>query len=628
MNQTTPFFRRKSWILGLAAVLFAVSLFFDEQLRFENVGSISGTQIGSPFSIEIRGHRFKSLLIEASWSNLKGSTGQIFKSDVVDGMRLEVTPASELVFFIPSRSPWNGLTLPVTKNFDPSVPSKFFFKIEDYQKFSTKLNDGEWKTVEDHTAFYNFKNWIIGSGAPDQALPAINLNLMGEVARDKRSYHKVIKPLRVLLIIIVIYCLWSIYTTRQHASFFSNSKNKIALFCVIVTVGFALSFIVSYVRGNYYQEKYPANSFLFMPHFHMSDFIGVRDVHRQLDPYSTNQAVYPPLMFLVTYPVTLIGPDHVSLDDHYLTEGIVLCLLFYLSIFLICWNLLSHLQRIDRFQYTFVISTLSYPILFLFDRGNLDLVVYPFSTLGLIYLSQKKFSKATFCLTIATALKLLPGVFLILLFKEKKYRHIAASLAGVVLLNLAAALFLKPTFFEVFAQIKANMSGAYGGWTLTDFSAYFNHSLKSFIRVLDFHLANGQYQEGPKPWHRTYSLFSGATFLVIVFSILRLNLDFWKNVTLLAIAGLLLPLFSPDYKLVALLAPLLIFLKEDRYDRHNLVYVILFALLFTPKDFLKIDFIPWKPYTSEIGVSVLVGPIAMILMLIAIFRGEMCKKQE
>jgi hypothetical protein len=100
-------------------------------------------------------------------------------------------------------------------------------------------------------------------------------------------------------------------------------------------------------------------------------------------------------------------------------------------------------------------------------------------------------------------------------------------------------------------------------------------------------------------------MIAGAALIYYLFSFEK---ELWRKVALLALAMILLPQVSPDYKLMHVFIPLFLFINKPAAQRRDVLYTILFALLLIPKSYLRLAPFP------EASSSLLLNPLIMLAL--------------
>jgi hypothetical protein len=103
-----------------------------------------------------------------------------------------------------------------------------------------------------------------------------------------------------------------------------------------------------------------------------------------------------------------------------------------------------------------------------------------------------------------------------------------------------------------------------------------------------------------------YTVLALITFAAISLFIIRKEKEFWRRVSLLVFMMLLLPLVTFDYKMIHLYIALMLFLNSQKQSQYDILYTILFGLLFIPKDYILLH--------SDISIAVFLNPLLMLMI--------------
>lgn len=454
---------------------------------------------------------------------------------------------------------------------------------------------------------FNFHNPVLGAsgdGSKKFQGKIFLSHLNGQFYSQTRIW-KALQILRLLGFLLTCYLIvWFLCHCHLNSGY-QNARERIHFLTGTISIGFMISAVYHFVQGYYFGVPYPGNSFLFLPGIQFTDFIGVEGGIAKLHPYE-GVGSYPPLAFLAAYPFTLIKSIY--------WEVFFISFVFILSMVIIGYHILKqHLSRVEAFQSSAVIFGMSYPILFCMDRGNLDQLVFPFLFWGLYIFQKTDMQRGFAFVSIAAAQKISPAIFFFLPFVKRKYVGIFKSLFLIFSLNFLSAMLFETGVLGSFQKMFQNISTLYSSWSLTDFSIYSTHSLRGMMRVIQYNFFGDWYQEGVKGWHFYYKAFSVLIFLVTLLVIyIRPQMEVWKQITLLAITTLVLPMFSPDYKLVVLMIPMIFFLASGKKEPKAFALLVLFAILCIPFEYFRVDFVSWPHFNLyQIGVGTVVRPIAL-----------------
>ncbi len=342
---------------------------------------------------------------------------------------------------------------------------------------------------------------------------------------------------------------------------------------------------------------YPLNSFLFRPEARFSDFY---DIFRQVqagDPLGSRLAVYFPFAYVPLHPLAALSPQAAL-------RGVLLA--FSAALFLFFRNALASSPPPARRAAALVLAFGTYPFLFCVDRANLEMIVLLFMLAFFALLGRGRYLLAGVMLACATAMKLYPGVFGVLLLARRRYAASAVTGVLTLLLTFASAAAFPGGLAGSVEALRANLRYFQEAYVLSPDAVQFGASWFSLLKLLFLALGEdvgAQARAALTP----YTLFCLTTFaLLAAFALFRERI-LWKQAYLMAFAAIALPEVSFDYKLIHLLPPLGLFLaappgaaSDDR------LYAVLFGLLLIPKAYPLMN--------AEIAAGVLLNPLLMLLL--------------
>jgi len=386
-----------------------------------------------------------------------------------------------------------------------------------------------------------------------------------------------------------------------------KQDNDINFLALIILTSFIINAFKNYIFTHYFQLGYPINTFLFRPEDRFNDFFNVVNACRENNPYLTPywlKSNYFPVGNTIFFILSMLGSNYTLLISVYIV--------FLILYFFFVRSLFGRKIRIEEYTSFLVLLLLTYPFLMNLDRGNIEVFLF-LSVWGFFYFYNKgKTYTGLILLALAISIKLFPGVFLILLLKNKKYKEIVFTILLVILSSVLSMLTFDGSFMD---NIKALLN------TFADFNNIFNNwywkvglqhnmSLYGAIKLISFaiiSLFGGIVDNGiflhALPW---YTLGVFLLFILVCIYIVFIEKCEWKNVTLLTIALLILPNVSFDYKLIYILIPLSLFLRQERQSGFRNVYLLLFSLLLIPHNYFYIN--------SDISIAVLIYPFILLVI--------------
>jgi hypothetical protein len=406
----------------------------------------------------------------------------------------------------------------------------------------------------------------------------------------------------------------------------SLKTRRIGLATLIVLVGTTLSVGWHYVAGAYLGLRYPMTSFLFTSTDRFNDLLNtIRDV-RVFDAVRGGVTLaYTPLQHAVLYLcirlTRMLGVGSALL---WITMAAFVGLLVY---FLIRFFTERSVGLAVNAQRVFILAALSYPVLFVLDRANTEMLVFA-AVFGFVFFYYIKPNRWLWiaCLAAAICLKIYPGVLILIPLSDRRFRDSTYALIATVVATLVSVWFLG-------VQSQYGLAGVLQLWKTYLFGA------------------NGQggahaiwwagIQHGHSIWGASYLIdvlvgkpFSLAVLqkVYLVFAAIAAvagaawtyfgHLRPWQKLTIVTFMYMLLPFSSHDYTLLHVYFPLALFVATEETQRFDRILTVLFALLLVPLDYYY--FIQnarfWPVELGQdagwmMGMSVIVYPLIMLVIL-------------
>ena len=295
----------------------------------------------------------------------------------------------------------------------------------------------------------------------------------------------------------------------------------------------------------------------------------------------------------------------------------VLWLTLFTGMFLAwCVRHLQGATKLVTMRNAFVFSFLTYPFLVAVDRANPEMLVFIFLAAFYGWYATPRHYLGLVALAAAIAMKAFPGVYLVLLWCDRRWKD--SILVGVLAvgLNLVSAAVLPGGFapninkwlFQSTADYQSNMA-------VGDAGLMFGSSLWGVMKVGLASLLPIIHRDVPHVLSRLqlpYLLGAFVLFgLLIAYMFFREKVT-WKKVTLLAFAMILLPYVSADYRLLHVVFPLFMFINSEERGRFAKFYAVMFALLLIPKGYVHL------PHVKEATIQIILNPLIMASMSLAI----------
>lgn len=292
----------------------------------------------------------------------------------------------------------------------------------------------------------------------------------------------------------------------------------------------------------------PRNSILFIRDARFSDYFELAYIARTSRPYQDLKSMYPPGYFLFQRGLNILSN----------VGGFTIFVL--LSLGAVVWWLRYALGALSfgrQALYTALILV-TYPVLFVLDRGNSDLIAVGIIGLAMTSLLLERRFTAGLMVGVAMALKLVPGVFILCLFGPRLRRSVGGVGVGVVCTTLLGGAVLG--IANPVAVFMQSISGSAGDFVKDNVNASaVNGSLLAFTQQIGSLLSGGAGSS------RAYDLFarpimaaSAIIGLSLAVWIWRRRPPLWASASIAACLFVLVPPISFDYRLNILLIPLVL----------------------------------------------------------------------
>ncbi len=308
------------------------------------------------------------------------------------------------------------------------------------------------------------------------------------------------------------------------------------------------SLVVDWMKPEAQVPFAPRNSILFVRTARFSDYFQLAYLAKVPHPYGDLKSNYPPGYFLMQWVL-----NRLPVYGGFLVFMAVSAALF------VWWAALAvrHLEGRRRIVVLAALLT-AYPVLFVLDRGNSDLIIMALVAAAMVAAAAERPLVAGVLIGVAVALKLFPIVFVLCLWPLRRVRAavgVAAGFATVTFLGgltigvgnpLSAYLHALNQSASMIVRNDVNMSSA-------------NGSLLAFAQQIGTVL-------DPTNGHRAaYDLFSTPVTLLslglaigAVIWVMALRPPLWASTSVASCLYVLLPPTSFDYRLTILFVPLVI----------------------------------------------------------------------
>ena len=405
--------------------------------------------------------------------------------------------------------------------------------------------------------------------------------------------------------------------------------DKVRLVVTIIGIGMFLSLLYYFILNNYWGVEYPHNTFLFLSEDNFMDFYNVNYFVDDFSPYSSNKNIsYPPFALLIAYPFSLFF-QYTKYGSPVARENFFAVSSYLILFFFFSWFLLKEIYQTiksdDKWKdsiYTFILF-FTYPVFFLFDRGNYLMLTFVFLYLFVYYCyTCPKLSLV--CLSAAIAMKIYPVFFLLLFLVEKRWKDIGKVIFWTGCFSIIPLFLFRGSFFDNLVNFLTHLFSFSGGYDTEIANMAWNLSLLGIIKIPIMLFNQG---EVPYSVEMPYLLLGILLVSIVIYLLIKETRLSRKITYLLALQLLIMPL-SIDYALVFLYIPLLLLLGTAKLEHEDYLTMVIIALLFIPKTFVVL-------FYEEIAVVTIQNIVNPILLLLLIFlpfyrqmKGKLCKRRK
>lgn len=384
------------------------------------------------------------------------------------------------------------------------------------------------------------------------------------------------------------------------------------IFYLTVSISLLLVIIISLCTrgqsflGNFYWD----NNDIFMDYFN-----SIRDVIIRT-PYQ-KFVIYPPLTNLIyLFFVHLSSIDAMNLVPRFISsyemrmyQEYMLPFMLYFMVtiigFLVCCKDLKKGSQREKIIFAFLML-FSAPMLYALERANIIIVALIFTMLFFLWKdSPNKVLKelALISLAIASAIKIYPAIFGILLLSEKRYKEFLRLVAYGCFL-----LFVPFIFFGGFDQVTVWLSNLlHASSQVTD--NYYSYKLNFFNTF-------GWLSRGSCP-NFVSTVFSLLALVSCIASCFFLEQK-WKRILFATLLIIGVPSISYVYSATFLVIPLIYFFdSKDKHSKINFIYLLLMTIIMIYIPFSGImDLGDRLFYKMSINLNTMVESLSVLILTV------------
>lgn len=391
-----------------------------------------------------------------------------------------------------------------------------------------------------------------------------------------------------------------------------NKSEKVTVLSTIILVGFVFAVIYHYILGFYLHFGSPKDSFVYPASFAFCDLFRILPYIKDFKPYQENTlwVVYFPLTYLFMLPFAFI-------------KNKILAYLIYISPFVYYLTKMNvktftcdNLNRLQNFQNIFIITLISYPVLYNLDKGNFDMILFVMLSIWVYLFPREKYGICSVLLAIMNAIKPFTVWFLFLFLFKKKYKEFFLSILLTAFLIIGGFLIFPDNIFNQIIVLLKNITLYKITYALgTGVGIDFCSSIFIPLKILFLHFSTNVYSVFK--FIKMYDYFCNFITVATIFFVWR-EKTYWKQILLLISNFLLLPYCTYDYKLIFLFIPLWMFIEKSEKTKSDLAYTLLFGLLFVPKNIIIYFAGIHNNIQNWTSLSVLINPILIVLLCLLV----------
>lgn len=362
-----------------------------------------------------------------------------------------------------------------------------------------------------------------------------------------------------------------------------DSRTMRISFIGILSV-FFIAFFIQVIVSN---GKEGMQVFFQDPYDTFMDFFKVQKSIANSSPVT--EGIYPPLAYIVLLPFnTFVDYSHLTAYAARASQAGIMSFIIFLMLWIFIGAIfLSKILSEHRKEKNIIIFLLffSAPMLFLLERGNINIAVLAFVAVFFGYYENENSvlrEIAIIALAFATGIKLYPALFGLLLFRKDMLPYFF-RLAGYCILTVILPFLCFEGGLNNIKTMIGNIffySKEFSDWP--DYLALRSvMGFEAMFRSISIKLDGAHSQD----WYIIVSRIT--TFVMLAGSVIgSFFVDRkWKRVMLLTCPIVLFPAMSATYNAIFLFIPILLFLKEKERRLTDYFYLIMFVIVLSPAQY-------------------------------------------
>jgi hypothetical protein len=387
-----------------------------------------------------------------------------------------------------------------------------------------------------------------------------------------------------------------------------EKSKRLYTLSLLIVISFFISICYHYFQGFYYNKPYPANTFLFLPNYFISDF---GDVYREsinMNPYLGEKSGQFPFLIIIGKLFTIL---------HGYSSYIPFLLIGSIAFAYYAIKYLKIDPWYSQATSIFVICFLSYPFLISIDRGNFEFLLFTLLLIFIYLFEKKKYFWSTLPLAMAIAMKVFPAILLVIFISEKRWKELLVSIGVAFTLTLGSLCLFQGGFLVnakyIMSLSNFSNNSLFSAYTSIEPGAYIQRGV-TIVTLFKIVLGNAVIIPSEywiKNFKLVYMIIAAVVGVIIILFVI-----FKEKV--LVFLMLLLPPLSADYKLIHIYIPLFLFCNNSQLSKLDDLYVLFFAILIVPKDYYFFEKLASNESINNLGMHdiSIATPINIIILII------------
>ena len=421
----------------------------------------------------------------------------------------------------------------------------------------------------------------------------------------------------------------------------NQQRRAILLFYFIVVVGWFLYFSLYFICTRYYHSAY--FDFLNDKADCFRDFAEVNRAAMLGDPYIRgNCSNYPPLALLLGKLFSAVYPDSfLDMTPLMIKNTPIDRMLFYcvfgsctVAISLLILLLIRKYAKLSWLSSVTLAAASMYSMAYIFclDRGNYIVFAYVAFLVFLLTFQENEIPSGI-ALAVCACLKVYPVIFILLFVLFKKWKGFFACLISGILGLILPFFAFKGNLIDQFKGFFSSVLG-FGDIALTYSNPLYpfayleqkSNSLENIFRAFAMVIGYGEHSAQTKIvgiafFECVSTIFALVSILMIIYITWK-NPVWWKKLTVLILAIILLPGNTFDYMLL-FLVPCIIFMIANGDPKDYKYIVLLTIAVFIPKNWYY-----FETGIPDVSVQCIINPLLLWVTLLLLFIDTVQQNKE